>query len=331
MTNPAGRRVAVITGGSAGVGRATARSFAKAGFDVAVLARGNAGLAAVDHEIKEAGARTLTISVDVSNLEEVDRAAIRIEKELGPIDVWVNNAMTTVFAPTWDIDHNDFKRAVEVTFLGQVWGTRAALSLMRPRDSGTIINVGSALSFVAIPLQGPYCASKFACRGFTESVRAELIHEHSRVRILMVHLPAVNTPQFSWCKTIFDRNPQPVPPIYQPEIPAQRILKAALDPKQDSVVGSWNRILVVMARLFPRFANQYASLSAWEGQLTDIRIDPGRRSNIEAPVDESSDAGAHGIFDSRATGVADRQFLESLPKTFQTLLRAAIRTVRSEA
>ncbi len=200
-------RIAVITGASAGVGRATAKAFAEHGFDVALLARGQAGLEAAAREVRDAGARALVIETDVSQFEQVDWAATRVEEELGPIDVWVNDAMTTVFAPAWEVTPADFQRAVEVTFLGQVWGTMAALSKMRPRDRGQIVNVGSALSFIGIPLQSAYCSSKFACRGFFESLRAELIHDRSRVRLSMVHLPAVNTPQFDWCRVCIRRPP----------------------------------------------------------------------------------------------------------------------------
>ena len=245
------RGVAVVTGASAGVGRAVARQLAEKGFDVAALARGEAGLNCVAKEVTETGARALPVPVDVSDFSSVEEAAKRTEETLGPIDLWVNNAMTTVFAPSWQVRHAEFRRAVEVTLFGQVWGTQVALSRMKPRDRGTIVNVGSALSFVAIPLQSPYCAAKFACRGFTESVRAELIHEGSSVKVVMVHLPAVNTPQFGWCRTVFDRHPQPVAPIYQPELVAGRIVSAALDPRRDAVVGSWNKLLVVVGRLFP--------------------------------------------------------------------------------
>src|SRR5665213_2174074 len=194
-------QIAVITGASAGVGRATARAFAQRGFDVALLARGQAGLDGAANDVENLGRRALAIPTDVAQFDQVDSAATRVENEMGPIDVWVNDAMTTVFAPAWEVDPKDFQRAVEVTFLGQVWGTTAALARMRPRDRGAIVNVGSALAFIGIPLQSAYCASKFACRGFFESTRAELIHERSHVRMSMVHLPAVNTPQFDWCET----------------------------------------------------------------------------------------------------------------------------------
>ncbi len=214
------RPIAVVTGASGGVGRATAPAFAEAGYDVALLARGIAGLNGAAKEVESAGGRAVVITTDVANFEEVDAAATLVENELGPIDVWVNDAMTTVFAPTLEITPADFRRAVEVTFLGQVWGTMAALARMRKRNRGSIVNVGSALAFMGIPLQSAYCSSKFACRGFFESVRAELLHEHSDIRLSMVHLPAVNTPQFDWCETTLNRHPQPVPPIYQPEVAA---------------------------------------------------------------------------------------------------------------
>ncbi len=245
------RRVAVITGGSAGVGRATVREFAAQGFDVGLLARGQAGLEAAAREVEQAGGRALVLPTDVSQFAEVDQAAARVEAELGPVDVWVNDAMTTVFAPAWEVKPADFQRAVEVTFLGQVWGTMAALARMRPRDHGTIVNVGSALGIIGIPLQSAYCSAKFACRGFFESTRAELLHEGSNVRLSMVYLPAVNTPQFDWCETTLSHHPQPVPPIYQPELIAKFILEAALTGRREKVIGSWNKLLV-LAGAVPR-------------------------------------------------------------------------------
>ena len=270
-----GRQVAVITGASAGVGRATVRAFAEHGFDVGLLARGEAGLQAAAKDVEAAGGRALVVPTDVSQFAQVDAAAERVENELGPIDVWVNDAMTTVFAPTWEVQPADFQRAVEVTFLGQVWGTMAALSRMRPRDRGNIVNVGSALGIIGIPLQAAYCSSKFACRGFFESTRAELLHEGSSVQMSMVYLPAVNTPQFDWCKTTLRRHPQPVPPIYQPELIAKFILEAALSGRREKVIGSWNKLLVLAGRLFPGLGNQYAAIGAWDTQLTSEPISPG--------------------------------------------------------
>ena len=325
------RKIAVITGASAGVGRATARVFAESGFDVALLARGTAGLAGAAADVEAAGGRALTIPTDVADFEQVDAAASRVEDEWGPIDVWVNDAMTTVFAPSWEVKPADFARAVEVTFLGQVWGTTAALARMRPRDRGSIVNVGSALAFIGIPLQSAYCASKFACRGFFESTRAELLHEGSHVRLSMVHLPAVNTPQFDWCETTLDRHPQPVPPIYQPEIPAKFILAAALDGRPAKVVGSWNKILVLAGRLFPGLGNQYAAIGAWDTQLTDQKIASDRPDNLYAPADHDIDSGAHGVFDAKAGGFFDPSFLDSLPTTARTFATAVGRTVEEKA
>lgn len=322
-----GDRVAVITGGTAGVGRATARAFSEHGFDVAVLARGKAGLRGAANDLVQSGRRALALQVDVGRFDEVDYAVKRIEDELGRIDVWVNNAMTTVFAPAWETDPADFQRGVEVTFLGQVWGTLAALRTMRARNAGTIVNVGSALAFVAIPLQASYCASKFACRGFTESVRAELIHEGSNVRVVMVHLPGLNTPQFGWCRTVFDRHPQPVPPVYQPEVAAAHIVRAALNPRRDITVGAWNKLLVAAGSLFPRFANEYAALDAWEGQLSDIPIPRDRPANLYRPVDDEEDMGPQGVFGGQARGIADPRFVASLPKTAKELARAAVRAL----
>ena len=324
---PPPRRIAVITGASAGVGRATASEFAKRGFDVALLSRGEAGLEAAAKDVEVAGGHALGIPTDVASFDEVDRAASQVEDELGPIDVWVNDAMTTVFAPLPDVTPIDFQRAVEVTFFGQVWGTMAALSRMMPRDKGNIVNVGSALSFVGIPLQAAYCSSKFACRGFFESARAELLHNGSHVRMSMVHLPAVNTPQFDWCETTLDRHPQPVPPIYQPEFPAKFIVDAALDGRRAKTVGSWNKMLVLVDSLFPTLGNQYAALGAWDAQMTSDPIGEDRRSNLEEPADADADHGSHGMFDDRAGGVLDPTFLRSLPGTASTFLEAARRTV----
>ena len=250
------------------------------------------------------------------------------KSELGPIDVWVNDAMTTVFAPLQDVEPAQFQRAVEVTFLGQVWGTMAALSRMRPRDRGNIVNVGSALAFVGIPLQSAYCSSKFACRGFFESTRAELLHEGSHVRLSMVHLPAVNTPQFDWCETTLDHHPQPVPPIYQPELPAKFIVDVAIDGRRSKIVGSWNKMLVLMDSLFPGLGNQYAAIGAWDTQLTDQPVSPSRPSNLDKPADEDADHGAHGIFDHKAGGVLDPSFVRTLPVTAKTFATAIGKTFK---
>lgn len=323
-------KVAVVTGGSAGVGRATAVALARDGWDVAVLARGQAGLDGAVAEIEAVGRRAMAVPTDVADFEAVEHAGRQVEDRLGPIALWVNDAMTTAFAPTWEIEPADFQRAIEVTFLGQVWGTRVALDLMRPRDRGTIINIGSALAFIGIPLQSAYCASKFACRGFFESVRAELLHEGSNVTMSMVHLPAMNTPQFDWCETTMDHHPQPVPPIYEPEVAAERILKVVADGRRDTILGSWNRVLVTAGKLAPTLGNQYAAIGAWDTQLTEEKVDPDRPSNLRHPVDAEKDHGPRGSFDAKSGGFWDPSFLKSLPKTAKTFVTASGLTLREK-
>ncbi len=325
------RKVALVTGASAGVGRATAVALADHGFDVALLARGRAGLDAAAAEVRARGGRAIAVPADVADYDAVDGAASTAESELGPLDVWVNDAMTTSFAPLSETKPDDFRRAVEVTFLGQVWGTMAALERMRPRDCGNIVNVGSALAYIGIPLQATYCSAKFACRGFFESTRAELLHQGSHVRLSMVHLPAVNTPQFDWCQTTMDHHPQPVPPIYQPEIPAKYIVAAALDGRRSKIVGSWNKMLVAAGSVAPGFGNHYAAIGAWDSQLTAEGIGRDRPDNLRHPADDDHDAGAHGIFDDKAGGFLDPSFLKTLPQTGKTFVAAAIATARDRS
>ncbi|HEY1990681.1 MAG TPA: SDR family oxidoreductase [Acidimicrobiales bacterium] len=325
-SSPTGGGVAVVTGASAGVGRAVSRAFAERGFDVALLARGAEGLAGAARDVHQTGRRALALQLDVAAFKEVDRAAARVEQDLGPIDVWVNNAMTTVFAPATEIDPDDFRRAVEVTFLGQVWGTRAALDRMKPRDRGTIVNVGSALAFMGIPLQSAYCASKFACRGFFEATRAELLHEGSHVSMSMVHLPAVNTPQFDWCKTVFSRHPRPVAPIYQPEMCAKAIVETALSGQRERVLGSWNKILVTGSRFVPGLGDQFAARGAWDEQLSDRPVQPSRPCNLYAPADDETDFGSRGTFGDEAGGFVTPSFLASLPTAAREFIQAAAAT-----
>ncbi len=320
-------RVVVVTGASAGVGRATAVQFAERGFDVALVARGDAGLVGAAREVERRGQRALCLRADVARFDEVDHAAAEVEEQLGPITTWVNNAMTTIFAPVDEIEPADFQRAIEVTFLGQVWGTMAALSRMRPRDRGTVVNVGSALAFIGIPLQSAYCAAKFACRGFFESTRAELLHERSAVRLCMVHLPAVDTPQFDWCATTLARSPQPVPPIYEPETAARLIVRVAIDGRRSKVVGSWNKLLVATAKIAPGLGNQFAAIGAWETQLAAEALPRDRPVNLRRAVDQDRDRGARGRFGDRAGGFTDPRYLETLPSTAVTFTRAATRRV----
>lgn len=325
------RKVAVLTGASAGVGRATATALAEAGFDVALVARGQTGLDGAVKDVESNGGRAMSFGVDVADYEQLALAADTVERELGPIDVWINDAMTTIFAPLLEVEPEDFRRAIEVTFLGQVWGTRIALQRMVPRDRGNIVNVGSALAFVGIPLQSAYCSAKFACRGFFESARAELLHRGSNVHMSMVHLPAVNTPQFSWCKSVFQRHPEPVPPIYQPEIVAKKIVKSAIDGRRSRIVGTWNKMLVAMDSFMPGFGNHYAAIGAWGAQLTDPKVGHDRPFNLWEPLDKTEDHGSHGTFDDRSGGVLDPHFLRSLPKTGHNFVRALAQTSREKA
>ena len=229
--------VVVVTGSSAGVGRAVAREFGKRGARVGLLARGIDGLNAAAREIEELGGQAIAIPTDVADPDAVEAAAARVEQEFGGIDVWVNNAMTTIFAPFHKISVADYRRATDVTYLGTVYGTMAALKRMRPRNHGSIVQVGSALAYRAIPLQSPYCGAKHAIRGFTDSIRSELMHDGIDVRLSMVQLPAVNTPQFDWCKSLMPNQSQPVPPIYQPEVAAEAIVYAAYAGRREVIVG----------------------------------------------------------------------------------------------
>jgi short-subunit dehydrogenase len=321
--------VAVVTGASAGVGRATVRRLAERGYDVGLLARGAAGLDAAAREVEAAGSRALPCTVDVASWDEVDGAASLVEQELGPIDVWINDAMTTVFGVVADVSPAEIRRATEVTYLGQVHGTLAALHRMRPRDRGRIVNVGSALAFVGIPLQAAYCGSKFAVRGFTQSVRAELLAEGSHVTISQVHLPAVNTPQFDWCESKMDHKAQPVPPMYDPDVAADAIVTAAEDGRRSDIVGSWNRMLVVLAEALPGVVARYAARTCIQSQQTDQPEDPDRPSNLWKPVDEGRDAGARGSF--HGGGVLTASFLSSLPGTVRQLAGAVLDEVREVA
>lgn len=316
--------VAVVTGGSAGVGRAVVRRLAECGFDVAVLARGAAGLDAAADDVRARGRRALTAATDVADHGAVEAAAARVAGELGPIGVWVNNAMTTVFSWSWDISAEEFRRVTEVSYLGQVHGTLCALRHMRPRNQGRIVNVGSSLSYVGIPLQSAYCAAKFAARGFTDSVRAELAGEGSAVTVSMVHLPAVDTPQFDWCRARLHRRPRPVAPVYAPELAARRIVATALDGRGSPIVGSWNRLVVAGARFAPGALARYAAATAVDAQQGEEPAEP-RPGNLWDPGDAHCDAGAGGSFAAERGGVLNRRFLASLPATTLGLLRAVAR------
>lgn len=299
-------RVIVITGASAGVGRAAAREFArrwagKNGHDgarLALIARGTEGLEAARREVEELGCKALALPLDVADAAAVEAAAERVERELGPIDVWVNDAMVSVFAPVWEISAEEYRRVTEVTYLGYVHGTLAALKRMRARDRGVIVQVSSALAYRSIPLQSAYCAAKHAIKGFSESLRTELLHERSGVRVTLVNLPAVNTPQFDWVRSRLPRHPQPVPPIYQPEVPARAIVYAASHPRKRINVGFPTLKAILGEKLAPRFADRYLARTGFQSQQTDALPNPPRLDNLWNPV--GGDAGAHGSFDRRA-------------------------------
>jgi NAD(P)-dependent dehydrogenase (short-subunit alcohol dehydrogenase family) len=289
--------VAVVTGAAAGVGRATARAFGKRGAWVGLLARGD-GLEEARQEIEQAGGRALAIHADVADEDQVEAAAERIEAELGPVDIWVNNAMTTVFSPFWQITRAEYRRATDVTYLGFVWGTMSALKRVLPRNRGTIVQVGSALACRAIPLQSPYCGAKHAIRGFTDSIRTELLHDGKNIHITMVQLPAMNTPQFSWCRTRLPRHPQPVPPIFQPEVAAEAIVWAAHHRRRELFVGLPTFKAILGNKLFPKYADRYPARTGFDSQQTDEPVSPDRPSNLFEPV--PGDFGAHGEFGNRA-------------------------------
>ncbi|HET7030310.1 MAG TPA: SDR family oxidoreductase [Candidatus Limnocylindrales bacterium] len=293
--------IVVITGASAGLGRAAAQAFAADGWDVALLARGEAGLAGAASDVRAHGRSALPIALDVADADAVERAAERVEAELGPIDVWVNDAMESVFAPVDRVTPAEFRRVMEVNYLGVVHGTLAALKRMKARDRGVIVQVGSALAYRSIPLQAAYCASKHAIVGFTDSLRCELIHDRSKVRITAVHMPALNTPQFDWVRSRLPHQAQPVPPIFEPEVGARAILEAAKHPRRELLVGSPTYIAVWGQKLVPGVLDWYLGRTGYDAQQTDA-APTDRRDNLDGPLDAEVDHGAHGRFDDRARG-----------------------------
>src|SRR5438094_1809288 len=291
--------VLVITGASAGVGRATARKFARHGARIALLARGTDGLEAAQREVEELGGAAIVIPVDVANAAQVEAAAARVEIDLGKIDIWINNAMASVFSPIKEMTPEEFRRVTEVTYLGVVYGTLAALKRMLSRDQGSIVQVGSALAYRGIPLQAAYCGAKHAIQGFTESLRCELLHDKSNVRVTMVQLPAMNTPQFSWVKNRLPHKPQPVPPIYQPEVAAEAISYAAYQNRREMEVGMSTVLAVEGNKIFPGLMDRYLARTNYEAQQTDEPVEADRRDNLWSPV--PGDHAAHRTFDDRAS------------------------------
>ncbi|WP_205698162.1 SDR family oxidoreductase [Conexibacter sp. SYSU D00693] len=292
-------RTVVLTGASAGVGRATARMLAARGDRVALIARSTVQLEATAQEVRAAGGTPLVLPCDVADAGAVEAAAQRAEDELGPIDVWVNGAMTAVLKRVHETTPEEFARVAQVNYLGAVHGTLAALARMRPRDRGTIVQVGSALSYRAIPLQATYCASKFAMRGFTDALRVELLEEGSSIRVTMVQLPGLNTPQFTWVRTSLRRRPKPVAPFFQPELAADAILHAIEHPNREHWVGGNTAVIIAADKLAPRAADLYLARTNVEGQQDDTAIDPDAREDyVFSPVEE--DRGAHGPYDDEA-------------------------------
>ena len=291
--------VVVITGSSGGVGRAIAHAFAKRGAHVGLLARGQEGLDGAAREVHSLGGKALVVATDVSDHSQVEAAAGRVEEHFGPIDVWINDAMATVFARFLDTEPEEFKRATEVTYLGAVYGTMVALKRMTARDRGKIVQVGSALSYRAIPLQAAYCGAKFAIRGFTDSIRTELLHDNSKVQITMVQLPGVNTPQFNWCRSKLPDHPMPVPPIYQPEIPAEAVYWAAHHERRELWVGYSTLLAILGNKLAPSIADRYLAKTGFAGQqISDMPVSADRPNNLFDPVQDK--AATHGMFDDQA-------------------------------
>ena len=297
-------RVIVITGASAGVGRAVAKAFAREGGRIGLIARGRAGLEGAQRDVEANGGEALVLPLDVADAAALERGAGEVEENFGPIDVWVNNAMTSVFSPIKEMTPDEFKRVTEVTYLGYVYGTLAALRRMLPRDRGVIIQVGSALAYRGIPLQAAYCAAKHAVQGFVDSLRCELIHDKSGVRVTIIEMPALNTPQFSWVKSRLPRKAQPVPPIFQPEVAAEAIVYASHYPRREIYVGMPTVGAIIANKFLPGLLDHYLGRTGYDAQQYDGAEDRHRPHNLWEPVDANEDRGAHGDFDARAHSVS---------------------------
>jgi NAD(P)-dependent dehydrogenase (short-subunit alcohol dehydrogenase family) len=311
-------QVVMITGASAGVGRATAQAFARRGASIGLLARGRAGLDGAARDVEAAGGQSVILQADVANADHVDAAASILEDAFGPIDIWINNAMASVFSPIREMNAGEFKRVTEVTYLGVVHGTLAALRRMSPRNRGVIIQVGSALAYRGIPLQSAYCAAKHAVEGFCDSLRTELLHDGSGVKVTMVQLPALNTPQFDWVKSRLGGRAQPVPPIFQPEVAADAIVWAADHPRREYFVGFPTVEAIVGDRIAAGLADRYLARAGYDAQQTSEPEDPRRPDNLWAPVDEERDFGAHGRFDGRARSASWELMFSKHRRAFAT-------------
>jgi len=312
------KEVVVVTGASAGVGRATVREFARYGASIGLVARGIDGLNGAKREVEALGGAALVLPTDVADADQVEAAAAEVEKKLGPIDIWINDAMTSVFSPVKEMTAAEFKRVTEVTYLGYVYGTLSALKRMLPRDHGTIVHVGSALAYRSIPLQSAYCSAKHAILGFHTSLRTELLHDKSNVHTVMVQMPALNTPQFGWVKSRLPHKAQPVPPIYQPEVAARAVHYAAHHPRRREYYAAWSAVEAIEGnKLVPSFADWYLARTGYDSQQHDGPDDPDRPNNLWKPV--PGDHGAHGTFDNESRTVS----LELLAETHPRVLVAA--------
>lgn len=293
--------VVVITGASAGVGRAIVQAFAKRGAHIGLLARGHEGLEGARRDVEGAGGQALVLPTDMANADQVEAAASKVEETFGPIDIWINVAMASVFSPVKEMKPEEYKRVTEVAYLGYVYGTLAALHRMLPRDRGRIIQIGSALAYRGIPLQSAYCGAKHAIQGFTESLRCELIHDKSNVKITMVQLPAVNTPQFGWVKSRLPHKAQPVPPIYQPEVIADGVTYIVDHYRRELFIGLSTVIVIQGNKILPGFGDWYLGKTGFKSQQTSQPADPNAPNNLWKPVDNNKDHGAHGTFGDKAT------------------------------
>lgn len=318
--------IAVVTGASAGVGRALVRELASRGWGIGLVARGRDGLAAAQREVWACGLPAIAVPCDVADEAAVEAAAETIERELGPIDVWVNDAMVTVLSPVMQMTPEEIRRVTDVTYLGSVWGTMAALRRMVPRDRGQVIQVGSALAYRSIPLQSAYCGAKHAIRGFVDSLRSELIHDGSNVQLTMVQLPAMNTPQFSWCRTRLPKHPQPVPPIFEPEV-AARAIADSIGYRRREVFVAWSSTKAILGqKLAPGFVDHLLAEQGYSGQQADIPLAPDRPDNLFEPA--PGDHGAHGIFTDRAKGASPYARLSLLWTRLRNAFEHALRISR---
>ena len=319
--------IVAVTGASGGIGRATASAFARPGTTVVLMARGETGLEGAADDVRRRGGRPVVIPLDVADAAAVEAAVDRIESEIGPIDIWVNVAFTSVFAPFWQITPEEYRRVTEVTYLGYVYATMAVLKPMMARNRGTIVHVGSALAYRSIPLQSAYCGAKHAAQGFHESLRVELLHQKSKVQVTMVHMPAVNTPQFSWVLSRLPDHAQPVPPIYQPEVAARAVVHAAEHPeRREYWVGASTVGTLLGNRFVPGLLDRYLARTGFASQQTGQPKDPDQPSNLWEPVDGPGgrDYGAHGAFDDRAHRYAPQLWLSQHHKTLVAAGSAAL-------